>query len=186
MSIFWLMSHSAPILRKPILGAFRPAADGRCVVCLRRRLCSASCREVARRLDLAHKKRVRQRRAEPTGPAWDIAYLSDPTRCLVRFGIALYGERWQRPIARDLGVNSRTIGRWMRGEGRPNTDDFCRLVAVARQRRADITAAIEASAYLTYRQPQWAAPAPEKQTPKKGPAPPAIYGGPPLPPWKQG
>jgi hypothetical protein len=98
----------------------------------------------------------------------------------------MHGERWQRPVARDLGVNSRTIGRWMRGEGRPTTDDLRRLVAVARQRGAAITAAAEDSvAYL--RSFQWAAPAPEKQTPKKASAPqPAIYGGPPLPPWKQG
>jgi transcriptional regulator with XRE-family HTH domain len=174
------MRASVPILRKPILGAFRPDADGRCVVCSRRRLCSASCREVAKRLSLAPKKRVRPRRAEPTGPAWDIAYLSYPTRHLIMVGKALYGERWQRPIARDLGVNSRTIVRWMRGEGRPTTDDLRRLEAVARQRCAGITAAVEAlvDGSLRFCMGTDRAPPRERKAP---PVPFNAYGGLPRP-----
>lgn len=30
-------------------------------------------------------------------------------------GEALYGQRWQTDIARDLGVNDRTIRRWLSG-----------------------------------------------------------------------
>jgi hypothetical protein len=172
-----------PTLRKPILGGYQSDAAGKCAVCGRRRLCSASCREVAWRLGLQKKKR--QRRPEPTGPAPDMADLSAATRHLIMVGQAMHGPYWQRPTARDVGVDNKTVWRWTRGEGRPTSDDLRRLEAVAKQRRANITAAFEASAYLT--QPQWAAPAPEKQTPNKAPASyTTIYGGPPLPPWKQG
>ena len=37
---------------------------------------------------------------------------------LEAIGRALYGERWQSPLARDLGVRYRTIRRWMTGERR--------------------------------------------------------------------
>jgi hypothetical protein len=176
------MPTLAANLRKPILGAYKPDTGGRCVVCARRRLCSAHCRGVARRLR-PPKRRVRH--TPLAGPASDIAELSATTRHLITLGQAVHGPYWQRPTARDVGVDNKTVWRWTRGEGRPTSDDLRRLVAVARQRRADITAAIEASAYLTYRQPQSAAP--EKQFPKKQHATYAvIHGGPPLPPWKQG
>lgn len=32
---------------------------------------------------------------------------------LTRAGRALHGEQWQRPIAVDLGVNERTVRRWV-------------------------------------------------------------------------
>lgn len=35
-----------------------------------------------------------------------------------RIGRALYGEHWQSPIARDLGVTYRSLRRWMTGERR--------------------------------------------------------------------
>ena len=34
---------------------------------------------------------------------------------LIECGEALYGPRWQSEMARDLGVNKRTIGRWLSG-----------------------------------------------------------------------
>ena len=34
---------------------------------------------------------------------------------LVECGQALYGERWQLPLARDLGVSDRTMRRWAAG-----------------------------------------------------------------------
>jgi hypothetical protein len=35
---------------------------------------------------------------------------------LEQIGRALYGERWQSPLARDLDVSDRTVRRWMAGE----------------------------------------------------------------------
>jgi hypothetical protein len=37
------------------------------------------------------------------------------SRLLVECGEALYGERWQSPLARDLGVADRTVRRWVAG-----------------------------------------------------------------------
>ena len=52
-------------------------------------------------------------------------------RNLEAIGRALYGTRWQSPLARDLGVRYRTIRRWMTGErGLPAglADDLDRLL----------------------------------------------------------
>jgi len=35
---------------------------------------------------------------------------------LAAAGHALYGDRWQTPLARDLGVADRTVRRWLSGE----------------------------------------------------------------------
>lgn len=34
---------------------------------------------------------------------------------LIACGQALYGERWQSPLARDVGVSDRTMRRWVAG-----------------------------------------------------------------------
>jgi plasmid maintenance system antidote protein VapI len=39
---------------------------------------------------------------------------------LAAIGQALYGEQWQTSIARDLGVNARTVRKWLAGD-RPIT-----------------------------------------------------------------
>lgn len=39
-----------------------------------------------------------------------------PIKMLTRAGEALYGEQWQRALARDLNVNDRTVRRWYSGE----------------------------------------------------------------------
>lgn len=51
---------------------------------------------------------------------------------LIAVGQALYGERWQSPLARDLAVADRTMRRWVAGtypvpEG--VRDDLLRLCA---------------------------------------------------------
>lgn len=33
---------------------------------------------------------------------------------------ALHGERWQAPLARNLGVNLRTVQRWAAGQNEPS------------------------------------------------------------------
>jgi len=35
---------------------------------------------------------------------------------LRRAGTTLHGARWQRALARDLGVADRTVRRWLRGD----------------------------------------------------------------------
>lgn len=40
----------------------------------------------------------------------------NPIKMLTRAGEALYGEQWQRALARDLNVNDRTVRRWYSGE----------------------------------------------------------------------
>jgi hypothetical protein len=35
---------------------------------------------------------------------------------LIGTGEALYGDQWQRALARDLNVNDRTVRRWYSGE----------------------------------------------------------------------
>lgn len=35
---------------------------------------------------------------------------------LLKCGVALYGPRWQSDLARDLGVDDRTMRRWVAGD----------------------------------------------------------------------
>lgn len=41
--------------------------------------------------------------------------MTDPREILIRTGQALYGERWQTPLAHDLGTSDRTVRRWVAG-----------------------------------------------------------------------
>ena len=52
-------------------------------------------------------------------------------------GELLYGERWQSPLARDLGVDDRTVRGWLTGKGRPGAYTAVLLCTLA-QRRDDI------------------------------------------------
>jgi hypothetical protein len=133
----------ATYLRKPTLGAYQPDDEGKCVICGRRRsgLCSAGCRMQARRV-LPPRKRVR--RPEPIRPPCDVADLSANTKHLIAVGMALHGRsRWQRPTARDLGVDRKFVWRWSRGQSQPTTEHLERLLAVARQHHDTV-----AKAYL--------------------------------------
>lgn len=42
--------------------------------------------------------------------------IKNPTDMLAAIGIALYGERWQRPLAKALGIHDRQVRRWMSGQ----------------------------------------------------------------------
>lgn len=53
---------------------------------------------------------------------------------LIRTGHALYGERWQTPLAADLGVTDRTMRRWKAGDPIPE-GIRADLLAVVRARR---------------------------------------------------
>lgn len=61
-------------------------------------------------------------------------------------GQALYGERWQKPLSRDLGVSDRMIRYWAAGSHDLPTDIADRLLAALRQRSVkvgDVIATIE-------------------------------------------
>jgi hypothetical protein len=47
--------------------------------------------------------------------------VTDPRALLRRAGEALYGERWQSPLAADLGIADRTVRRWAAGQAIPET-----------------------------------------------------------------
>lgn len=68
---------------------------------------------------------------------------ADPRDLLRRVGEALYGPRWQTPLAADLGVAERTVRFWLSARQRPRPGvwaDLARLMA-GRQRRLDALAA---------------------------------------------
>jgi transcriptional regulator with XRE-family HTH domain len=71
-------------------------------------------------------------------------------------GKALYGQCWQRAVARDLGVHDCTIGRWLRGVGDPTLEDLLRMLAVTKHRIDRLLATYDAAvegARLKPRQP---------------------------------
>ena len=57
---------------------------------------------------------------------------------LARIGVALYGERWQSAMARDLEVNIRTVQRWAVGESVPSWAVFAELLALLDERAAEL------------------------------------------------
>jgi Helix-turn-helix len=141
------MSATAPYLRKPVLGGYQPDARGRCLACGRRRLCSAACRLVARRLRAGRSK---LRRAAPVNPVRGSPYaLTDVMQNLVALGRATFGHEWRRPVARLVGVSTRTISRWIQGQGRPTDDDLRRLIIMARRHVQAVEVAYEMAVKLT-------------------------------------
>lgn len=42
--------------------------------------------------------------------------VTEPNDVLAAIGRALYRDRWQAQLARDVGVNENTIGRWLTGK----------------------------------------------------------------------
>jgi transposase-like protein len=60
-------------------------------------------------------------------------------------GEALHGPRWQNAVARDLGVNPRQVHRWVSGQYEPHESHIADLIALAKDRKLQITEAIECS-----------------------------------------
>jgi transposase-like protein len=60
-------------------------------------------------------------------------------------GEALYGERWRRAVARDLGVDPRIVQRWTSGEYEPNDGHLADLKAIASQRLTAIKDAMRSA-----------------------------------------
>lgn len=61
---------------------------------------------------------------------------------LITLARALYGERWQLAVARDLGKDHKQVRRWASGEYEPPTESITKLVDVASKRISDIAKAI--------------------------------------------
>ena len=59
---------------------------------------------------------------------------------IIECGEALYGPRFQRELARDLGVNERTVRRWLAGDTSPPEGVRTDLQKLLRKRQAVIAA----------------------------------------------
>ncbi len=51
---------------------------------------------------------------------------------------SLFGEYWQNPAAKALGVNHRQVHRWLTGEYEPSDEVVEQLAALARKRAAEL------------------------------------------------
>lgn len=66
------------------------------------------------------------------------------TLTIVRMGRALWGERWQAPMAAALGVNKDTVQDWRQGRSRARPGVLTALLQVAVARRSELDQAIAA------------------------------------------
>jgi|CXWL01.1.fsa_nt_gi hypothetical protein len=57
-----------------------------------------------------------------------------PAARLARYGRLLWGEQWQSAMARELGVNIRTVQRWAAGVNEPPEGVWLELRMRARDR----------------------------------------------------
>jgi hypothetical protein len=57
---------------------------------------------------------------------------------LIRAGKALYGAKWQNPLARGLGIDLRSIQRWVAGDRYLSLGVLRQLVEHCRERSAEI------------------------------------------------
>lgn len=57
---------------------------------------------------------------------------------LTKCGEALYGPRWQSELARELGIDDRTMRRWVAGESRIPDGVNVDLLRLLTERAADI------------------------------------------------
>ena len=58
------------------------------------------------------------------------------------YGKALYGPRFQRELAEALGVNERTMRRWVAGDFEPPDSLKADLLRLLKKRRAELTGLI--------------------------------------------
>jgi hypothetical protein len=62
--------------------------------------------------------------------------MSDTPELLAAVGHALYGSRWVTDMSDELGINRRTITRWLRGDYEPQPGVWGELREVLRERQA--------------------------------------------------
>ena len=66
--------------------------------------------------------------------------ITDKIRIL---GVALHGPRWMLPVARDLGLNRRTVQRWDTGEVIPDAKRLDDLIRISSERVTAIVMAVK-------------------------------------------
>lgn len=67
-------------------------------------------------------------------------------KLIVRIGNALYGDRWQAPLAAAIGVHKDTVQDWRQGRTAPRRgviEDLRQIVAARRRTLDDIAAEID-------------------------------------------
>lgn len=57
---------------------------------------------------------------------------------ITRVGRALYGDRWQAPMARDLDVHKDTVQDWRQGRSNPRPGVYVDLHRIVLERQADL------------------------------------------------
>ncbi len=62
---------------------------------------------------------------------------------LIRIGESLYGDRWKRPLSRDLAVDHRTVERWANGVYVIGADRIADLRKVLERRVREIGVLID-------------------------------------------
>ena len=58
-------------------------------------------------------------------------------------GVALHGPRWMLPVARDLGLNYRTVQRWDTGEVIPDAKRLDDLIRISSEKVTEIVLAVQ-------------------------------------------
>jgi hypothetical protein len=62
---------------------------------------------------------------------------------ITQVGRALYGERWQADMARDIGVHKDTVQDWRQGRSQPRSGVYMDLLRLSVERAADFDEMIE-------------------------------------------
>ena len=57
-----------------------------------------------------------------------------------RIGQAMFGQNWKAPLAKELGVNERTVRRWATGEFAVSKSASCEIIALAENCMAELAA----------------------------------------------
>lgn len=64
------------------------------------------------------------------------------TKSIINIGRALWGDRWQAPLAAAIGVNRDTVQDWRQGRSRARPTALANILQIARDRRAELDHAI--------------------------------------------
>jgi hypothetical protein len=65
-------------------------------------------------------------------------------KMILAVGSAIGGRNWQSELADTLGINRRTIRRWLTGEDEPRPGVWIKLLAIMRERQTHLGELIEA------------------------------------------